>query len=142
MTKQTKLQRELIKSQRKLKKQQQTRKIRNSFYNIDKKLDKKINNTNDDFIENIRDLFNTNVDKKINNTNDEDFIENIKDLFNNKLDKKINNNNTNNESIENIRLNIILLFSILDYEPVLIKSGFDNNYLENMCNGNNSLSFN
>ena len=26
--------------------------------------------------------------KKIDNTNDEDFIENIKDLFNNKLDKK------------------------------------------------------
>ena len=52
---------------------------------------KKINNTNDNFIENIRDLFNTNVDKKINNTNDEDFIENIKNLFNNKLDKKINN---------------------------------------------------
>ena len=117
LTKQTKLQRELIKSQRKLKKQQQTRKIRNSFYNIDKK----INNTNDeDFIENIRDLFNnkldkkinnTNVDKKINNTNDEDFIENIKDLFNNKLDKKINNtnvdkkiNNTNDEDfIENIK---------------------------------------
>ena len=84
LTKQIKSQRELIKSQRKLKKQQQTRKIRNSFYNIDRK----INNTNDDFIENIRDLFNTNVDKKINNTNDEDFIENIKDLFNNKLDKK------------------------------------------------------
>ena len=37
-------------------------------------------------------MFNTNVDNKINtNTNvdnDEDFIENIKDLFNNKLDKK------------------------------------------------------
>ena len=52
---------------------------------------KKIYNTNDDFIENIRNLFNTNVDNKINNTtvdNDEDFIENIKDLFNNKLDKK------------------------------------------------------
>ena len=83
---------------------------------------------------------NTNVDKKINNTNtnDEDFIENIKDLFNNKLDKKINNNNTNDEFIENIRD----LFSILDYEPVLIKSGFDNNYLEYMINGNNSLSFN
>ena len=32
---------------------------------------------------------NTNVDNKINNTNDEDFIENIKDLFNNKLDKKL-----------------------------------------------------
>ena len=81
-----------------MKKQQQTRKSRNSFYNIDRKLDKKIN-TNDDFIENIRDLFNTNVDnkinntntnvdKKINNTNDEDFIENIKYLLNNKLDKK------------------------------------------------------
>ena len=41
--------------------------------------------------------------KKINNnTNDEDFIENIKDLFNNKLDKKINNN-TNDDIIENIR---------------------------------------
>ena len=124
LTKQTKSQRELIKSQRKLK-------IRKSFYNIDKKInntnvDKKINNTN------------TNVDQKINNTNDEDFIENIKDLFNNKLDKKINNNNTNDDFIENIRD----LFSILDYEPVLIKSGFDNNYLEYMSNGYNSLSFN
>ena len=162
LTKQQKSQRELIKSQRKLKKQQ-TRKIRNSFYNIDKKLDKKIN-TNDDFIKNIRDLFNTNVDDKINvdkkinntnvdnkinntnvdkkikntNTNDEDFIENIKHLFNNKLDKKINNNNTNDDFIENIRD----LFSILDYEPLLIKTGFDNNYLEYMSNGNNSLSFN
>ena len=55
--------------------------------------------------------------KKINNTNDEDFIENIKDLFNNKLDKKINNNNTNDDYIEHIRD----LFSILDYEPVIIK---------------------
>ena len=106
---------------------------------------KKINNTNDDFIENITDLFNTNVDnkinnvdKKINNTNDDDFIENIKDLFNNKLDKKINNNNTNHDFIENITD----LFCILDYEPVLIKSGFDNNYLEYISNGNNSLSFN
>ena len=35
--------------------------------------------------------------KKINNTNDEDFIENIKDLFNNKLD---NNNNNNNNNIQ------------------------------------------
>ena len=97
-------------------------KINNANTNVDKK----INNTN------------TNVDKKINNTNDEDFIENIKDLFNNKLDKKINNNNNNNHDfIENIRD----LFSILDYEPVLIKSGFDNNYSD-MSNGNNSLSFN
>ena len=81
---------------------------------------------------------NTNVDNKINNTND-DFIENIRDLFNNKLDKKINNNNNNNDDfIENVKD----LLSILDYEPVLIKKGFDNNYLEYMSNGNNSLSFN
>ena len=59
-------------------------------------------------------------------------------MFNNKLDKKINNNNTNDDYIENIRD----LFSILDYEPVLIKSGFNNNYLEYMSNGNDSLSFN
>ena len=59
-------------------------------------------------------------------------------MFNNKLNKKINNNNTKDDFIENIRD----LFSILDYEPVLIKSGFDNNYLEYMSNGNNSLSFN
>ena len=151
LTKQTKSQRELIKSQRKLK-------IRNSFYNIDKKINntntnfnkkinnKKFNNTNDeDFIENIRELFNNKLDNKLdkknnntNNTNDEDFIENIKDLFNGKLDKKIYNNNTNDDFIENIRD----LFSILDYEPVLIKSGFDNNYLEYMSNGNNSLSSN
>ena len=104
-------------------------KINKSHTNVDNK----INNTNT----------NNNVDKKINNTNDDEFIENIKDLFNNKLDKKIinnnnNNNNTNDEFIENIRD----LFSILDYEPVLIKSVFDNNYLEYMSYGNNSLSFN
>ena len=84
------------------------------------------------------------MDKKINNnTNDDDFIENIRDLFSNKLDKKINNNNANDDFIENVRD----LFSILDYEPILINTGFDNNndnnynYLEYMSNGNNSLSF-
>ena len=50
---------------------------------------------------------NTNVDKKINTTNNEDFIENIKDLFNNKLDKKINNSNTNDEFIENIEIYLV-----------------------------------
>ena len=81
-------------------------------------------------------MFSNKLDKQINN--DDDFIENIRDLFNNKLDKKINNNNTNDDFIENVRD----LFSILDYEPILIKTGFDNNYLEYMSNGNNSLSFN
>ena len=103
------------------------------MFNIN--VDNKINNTNTNVDKKIN---NTNVDKKISNTNDEDFIENIKDLSNNKLDKKINNNNTNDDFIENIRD----LFSILDYEPLLIKTGFDNNYLEYMSNGNNSLSFN
>ena len=191
LTKQTKSQRELIKSQRKLRKKQQslsnTKKIRNSLYNIENKLDKKFtnNNTNDDFIENIRDLFSNKLDKKINNNDfiensnkldnniNDDFIENIRDLFSNKLDKKINNNdfiensnkldnNINDDFIENIRdlfsnkldqkinninnnddfiENIRDLLSILDYEPVLIKSGFEGNYLEYMSNGNNSLSF-
>ena len=77
LTKQTKSQRELIKSQRKLKQQQQissnTRKIRKPLYtNVDKKINNtNVDNTNDDFIENIGDLFNTNtnVDNKINNAN-------------------------------------------------------------------------
>ena len=33
------------------------------------------------------------------------------------------------------------MFIVLDYEPVLIKTGFDGNYLEYMSNGSNSLSF-
>ena len=33
------------------------------------------------------------------------------------------------------------MFSVLDYAPVLTKSGFEGNYLECMSNGNNSLSF-
>ena len=125
LTKQTKSQRELIKSQQKTKKA-----LSNTSVNT------KINNTNTNV--NKKALSNTNVNKKINNTNDEDFIEDIRDLFNNKLDKKIYNNNTNDDYIEYIRD----LFSILDYEPVLIKSGFDNTYLEYMSNGNDSLSFN
>ena len=133
LTKQTKSQRELIKSQRKLRKKQQTlsntKKIRNALYNIENKLDKKINNN--DFTENSNKL-----DKKNNNTND-DFIENIRDLFSNRLDKKINNNTNDDDFIENIKD----LFSVLDYEPVLIKSGFEGYYLEYMSNGNNSLSF-
>ena len=137
----------------------------NSLYNIDKKINNNNdfidNNTNDDFIENIRYLFSNKLDKKINNntnddfiknklgqkinnnTNDDDFIENIRDLFSNKLDKKINNNTNDDDFIENVRD----LFGVLDYEPILIKTGFDNNndnkyiYLEYMSHGNNSLSF-
>ena len=92
------------------------------------------NNTDVDNTNVDKKINNTNVDKKINNNNNnntnDDFIENIRDLFNNKLDKKINNNNTSDDFIENIRD----LFSILDYEPLLIRTGFDNNYLEYMSN--------
>ena len=33
------------------------------------------------------------------------------------------------------------LYSILDYKPVLIRAGFNNNYFEYGSDGNNSLSF-
>ena len=33
------------------------------------------------------------------------------------------------------------MFSVLDYEPILIRKGFEGNYLEYMSNGSNSLSF-
>ena len=113
LTKQTKSQRELIRSQRKLKrliKPQQTlsntKEIRNHLYN------------NDDFIENVRDLFN---------------IENSNELDNNNNSNELDNNNN--------------LFNIVNYEPILIKTGFDNNnnyyynYLEYRSEGNNLLSF-
>ena len=79
-------------------------------------------------------------------------IENKNDLKNsnkylNELDKKIielneynnnnNNNNNNTAFIENVRD----LFNIVNYEPILIKTGFDNNYLEHRSEGNDSLSF-
>ena len=78
-------------------------------------------------------------------------IENKNDLKNsnkylNELDKKIiklneydnnNNNNNNNDFIENVRD----LFYIVNYGPILIKTGFDNDYLEYRSEGNDSLSF-
>ena len=74
-------------------------------------------------------------------------IENKNDLKNsnkylNELDKKIiklneYNNNNNDDFIENVRD----LFNIVNYEPILIKTGFNNNYLEYRSEGNDSLSF-
>ena len=59
--------------------------------------------------------------------------------------KNNNNNNNNNDFIENVRD----LFNIVNYEPILIKTGFDNNNnyyycyncLEYRSEGNDSLSF-
>ena len=73
-------------------------------------------------------------------------IENKNELENsnehlNKLDKKIiklnEYNNNNDDFIENVRD----LFNIVNYEPILIKTGFNNNYLEYRSEGNDSLSF-
>ena len=75
-------------------------------------------------------------------------IENKNELKNsneylNELDKKIiklnqyNNNNNNNDFIKNIRD----LFNIVNYEPILIKTGFNNYYLEYRSEGNDSFSF-
>ena len=72
-------------------------------------------------------------------------IENKNELENsneylNELDKKIiklnEYNNNNDDFIENVRD----LFNIVNYEPILIKTGFNNNYLEYRSEGN-SLSF-
>ena len=72
-------------------------------------------------------------------------IENKNELENsneylNELDRKIiklNEYNNNDDFIENVRQ----LFSIVNYEPILIKTGFNNNYLEYRSEGNDSLSF-
>ena len=64
-------------------------------------------------------------------------LSNTKEIRNHLYNNNNNNNNNNEDFIENIRD----LFSVLDYEPVLIKPGFEGNYLEYMSNGSNSLSF-
>ena len=74
-------------------------------------------------------------------------IENKNELENsneylNELDKKIiklkeYNNNNNDDFIENVRD----FFNIVNYEPILVKTGFNNNYLEYRSEGNDSLSF-
>ena len=46
-------------------------------------------------------------------------------------------NNNNLITKENVRD----LFNIVNYEPILIETGFDNNYLEYRSEGNDSLSF-
>ena len=70
-------------------------------------------------------------------------IENKNELVKSKeyldeLDKKIIElNELDDDFIENVRD----LFNTLNYVPILIKAGYDNNYLEYRSEGNNSLSF-
>ena len=56
---------------------------------------------------------------------------------NNNINNNNNNNNNDDDFIENVRD----LFNTLNYEPILIKAGYDNNYLEYRSEGYNSLSF-
>ena len=57
----------------------------------------------------------------------------------NELNKKIINLNEHEDFIglENVKD----LYSILDYKPILISTGFNNNYFKHGSDGNNSLSF-
>ena len=141
LPKPTKLQRELIKSQRKLRKTQRglikSLKTQQFLSNtkerievIRKKLNELRNNFSKSELKEIRNhLYN------IENKNE---LEKSKEYLD-ELDKKIIklNEYNNDDFIENVRD----LFNILNYEPILMKTGFNNNYLEYRSEGNNSLSF-
>ena len=160
LTKQTKSQRELIKSQQKLKKQrrliksQQTKEIRNHLYNkldnnnnsneLDNNNSNKLDNNKLDNNDSNNELDNNNSNELDNNNNNKlDNNNNSNELDNNnsnELDNNSNNSNkldNNDDFIENVRD----LFNIVNYEPILIKTGFDGNYLEYRSEGNNLLRF-
>ena len=142
LTKQTKSQRELIKSQRKLRKtqrrlikpQQTLSNTKERIEVIRKKLNELHNNFSKSELKEIRNhLYNTENKNELENSNE----------YLNELDKKIiklneyNNNNNDDDFIENVRD----LFNKVNYEPILIKTGFNNNYLKYRSEGNDSLSF-
>ena len=143
LTKQTKSQRELIKSQRKLRKtqrrlikptkpQQTLSNTKERIEVIRKKLNELHNNFSKSELKEIRNhLYNIENKNELENSNE----------YLNELDKEIiklnEYNNNNNDFIENVRD----LFNIVNYEPILIKTGFNNNYLEYRSEGNDSLSF-
>ena len=137
----------LIKSQQKLTKQQtlsNTKKIRNHLYNIENNNNNSNNNNN-----NSNKLDNNNNNNNNNNDNDNNNNSNELDNNNNnsnELDNNIENSNNNNNDDDFIE-NIGDLFNIVNYESILIKTGFDNNnnleynYLEYRSGGNDSLNF-
>ena len=88
--------------------------IRNHLYNIENK--NELENSN----EYLNELDKKNIELNEYNINNNN-----------------NNNNNNNDFIENVRD----LFNIVNYEPILIKTGFNNYYLEDRSEGNDSLSF-
>ena len=143
LTKQTKSQRELIKSQRRLRKtqrrlikptkpQQTLSNTKERIEVIRKKLNELHNNFSKSELKEIRNhLYNIENKNVLENSNE----------YLNELGKKIiklnEYNNNNDDFIENVRD----LFNIVNYEPILIKTGFNNNYLEYRSEGNDSLSF-
>ena len=151
LTKQTKSQRELIKSQEKLKKKTQLRLIKpqqtlsNTKERIEfirEKLNELHNNFSKSELKEIRNhLYNIVNKNELENSNE----------YLNELDKKIiklneynnnnNNNNNNNKNNNDFIENVRDLFNIVNYEPILIKTGFNNYYLEYRSEGNDSLSF-
>ena len=84
------------------------------------------------------------IKKYLHNIENKNELKNSNEYLN-ELDKKIiklneydnNNNNNNDDFIENVGD----LFNIVNYESILIKTGFNNNYLEYRSEGNDSLSF-
>ena len=136
-----KTQRELIKSiksqQKPIKPQQEPIKPQQTLSNTKKRIEairKKLNELRYNFskseLKEIR--------KHLYNIENKNELETSKEYLD-ELDKKIIELKEYNDDdfIENVRD----LFNILNYEPILIKTGFNNNYLEYRSEGNNSLSF-
>ena len=135
---------ELIKSQRELRKTQQgliksiksQQEPQQTLSNTKKRIEvirKKLNELCNNFSKNeLKEI--TNHLYNIENKNE---LEKSKEYLD-ELDKKIIElNELDDDFIENVKD----LFNTLNYEPILTKAGYNNNYLEYRSNGNNSLSF-
>ena len=144
LTKKTKSQRELIKLQRKLRKtQRRLIKPQQTLSNTKERIEvirKKLNELHNNFSKSeLKEISNHlyNIENKNEFENSNEYL--------NELDKKIiklnDNNNNNNNNNDDFIENVIDLFNIVNYEPILIKTGFNNNYLEYRSEGNDSLSF-
>ena len=144
LTKQTKSQRELIKSQRKLRKTQRRlikpTKPQQTLSNTKERIEvlrKKLNELHNNFSKSeLKDIRN-----RLYNIENKNELENRNEYLN-ELDKKNiklieYNNNNDDDFIEYVRD----LFNIVNYEPILIKAGFNNYYLEYRSEGNDLLSF-
>ena len=136
----TKSQRELRKTQngliKSIKSQQEPIILQQTLSNIKERIEvirKKLNELCNNFSKNeLKEIRN-----RLYNIENKNELEKSKEYLD-ELDKKITElNELVDDFIENVRY----LFNTLNYEPILIKAGFDNNYLEYRSEGNNSLSF-